>query len=68
MRRLFALVTVVAAVLAFGVQPAAARDYDCADFATHKQAQKFFKRHGGPQRDPHRLDGDNDGIACEDLP
>jgi len=68
MRRLFALGTVVAAVLAFGAQSAAARDYDCADFATHRQAQRFFIRHGGPQHDPYRLDGDNDGRACEALP
>ena len=23
---------------------------------------------GGPESDPHGLDGDNDGIACEGLP
>jgi hypothetical protein len=68
MRRLIVLGLTAAAFFAFTVQPAAARDYDCADFATHKQAQKFFKRHGGPQRDPYRLDGDDDGRACEDLP
>jgi len=43
------------------------RDWDCSDFNTHKQAQRFFKKHH-PNRDPYRLDGDNDGIACEDLP
>jgi hypothetical protein len=49
-------------------QPAGAfRDRDCSDFSTHRQAQKFFKHHN-PRRDPHRLDGDDDGIACEDLP
>jgi hypothetical protein len=42
-------------------------DRDCSDFNTHRQAQKFFKKHH-PKRDPHGLDGDNDGIACEDLP
>jgi hypothetical protein len=46
---------------------AAARDYDCADFATHHQAQRFFKHHH-PRSDPYRLDADHDGIACEDLP
>jgi endonuclease YncB( thermonuclease family) len=43
-------------------------DRDCADFATQAEAQAFFVAAGGPERDPHRLDGDNDGVACEDLP
>jgi Spy/CpxP family protein refolding chaperone len=42
-------------------------DRDCSDFNTHRQAQHFFETHN-PRRDPHNLDGDNDGIACEDLP
>ena len=42
-------------------------DRDCSDFATQRQAQRFFRRHN-PSRDPHRLDGDDDGIACEALP
>ena len=44
------------------------RDYDCSDFSTQKEAQKFFKKNGGPQKDPHGLDGDGDGRACESLP
>jgi excalibur calcium-binding domain-containing protein len=49
-------------------QPASAfRDRDCSDFSTHAQAQRFFKKHH-PNRDPHRLDADHDGIACESLP
>lgn len=43
-------------------------DYNCEDFATQCEAQRFFEKHGGPREDPYRLDGDNDGIACEDLP
>jgi hypothetical protein len=43
-------------------------DKDCSDFATQNQAQKYFKKHGGPKRDPSHLDADHDGIACEDLP
>jgi micrococcal nuclease len=43
-------------------------DRDCGDFATHAEAQTFFEAAGGPASDPHRLDGDNDGTACEDLP
>jgi hypothetical protein len=44
------------------------RDYDCADFATQQEAQQFFEDQGGPALDPHGLDGDNNGIACESLP
>jgi competence protein ComEC len=43
-------------------------DRDCSDFSTQAEAQAFFLANGGPDRDPHRLDGDNDGIACERLP
>jgi len=61
----FALCLIAGAALA---QSAAAfHDRDCADFATHRQAQRFFEKHN-PGRDPHNLDGDNDGKACEDLP
>jgi hypothetical protein len=45
----------------------ALRDRDCKDFRTQKQAQRFFKKNGGPRDDPHRLDADNDGKACEEL-
>ena len=61
----FALALIAAATMA---QPAAAfRDRDCSDFATQRQAQHFFETHN-PRRDPHRLDADHDGIACEDNP
>lgn len=43
-------------------------NYNCDDFDTQKEAQKFFKKHGGPQEDPYNLDGDGDGRACESLP
>jgi hypothetical protein len=43
-------------------------DRDCGDFATQAAAQAFFISQGGPARDPHGLDGDHDGIACESLP
>lgn len=56
------------AVLSFAVLPssASASDKDCADFATQRAAQIFYIKHGGPRSDPHRLDGDDDGVACED--
>jgi len=43
--------------------PAQALDYDCADFATQAQAQEYLL-----PGDPYRLDGDDDGTACESLP
>ena len=43
-------------------------DKDCADFATQAKAQGFFERRGGPEQDPHLLDPDHDGIACETRP
>lgn len=43
-------------------------DRDCGDFATQKEAQIFFEAAGGPDQDPHRLDRDGDGIACDSLP
>ncbi|HEX5713210.1 MAG TPA: excalibur calcium-binding domain-containing protein [Solirubrobacterales bacterium] len=55
------------AALALTSSPASAADKDCADFNTWRQAQNFYKKHGGPRYDPHRLDADRDGIACEDL-
>lgn len=43
-------------------------DRDCSDFATHAEAQAFYEAAGGPARDPHKLDSDKDGVACESLP
>lgn len=40
-------------------------DLDCADFASQDEAQDFFEASGGVNKDPHQLDADNDGIACE---
>ncbi len=42
-------------------------DRDCGDFATWKQANDFFIAAGGPNSDPHRLDGDHDGVPCQSL-
>ncbi|MFP4393439.1 MAG: excalibur calcium-binding domain-containing protein [Desulfohalobiaceae bacterium] len=36
------------------------------DFDTQAEAQSFFEKH--QPGDPHRLDGDGDGVACEGLP
>jgi Excalibur calcium-binding domain len=68
MKSLRPLAVLVAAVaLAFAATPVSAADKDCSDFSTWRQAQNFYKKHGGPKYDPHRLDGDDDGIACESL-
>jgi len=40
-------------------------DKDCSDFSTHSAAQSFFERH--QPGDPHDLNGDGDGVACEGL-
>jgi len=37
---------------------------DCASFVTHEQAQRVFEQ---DLSDPHYLDGDDDGVACEEL-
>lgn len=49
--------------------PAHARaDRDCSDFPNQAAAQAFYIANGGPASDPHRLDAEGDGIACETLP
>jgi endonuclease YncB( thermonuclease family) len=53
---------------ALTVSPAYAADKDCGDFVSQKAAQIFFLENGGPTKDPHRLDHDGDGIACESNP
>jgi hypothetical protein len=40
-------------------------DRNCADFRNWSEAQAFFEN--ADRGDPHRLDADNDGIACESL-
>jgi len=40
-------------------------DRDCSDFSSHAAAQSFYEDH--QPGDPHNLDGDGDGIACEGL-
>lgn len=47
--------------------PALAQEdqYNCSDFETQEEAQAEYEK---DKSDPHNLDGDNDGIACESLP
>ncbi len=42
-----------------------ASDMDCGDFSSQSEAQSFFESEGSG--DPHGLDRDDDGIACETL-
>lgn len=41
-------------------------DKNCSDFSTQRAAQRFFESQG--PGDPHGLDRDGDGVACESLP
>ena len=43
-------------------------DRNCGDFNNWSEAQAFFLAAGGPDIDPHRLDRNSDGVACESLP
>lgn len=65
--RIIAVATAALFTLGIISSPAVAADKDCSDFRSWKAAQTFYKNHGGPKRDPHRLDADRDGIACESL-
>lgn len=40
-------------------------DKNCEDFPSTGAAQRYFLAQGGPHLDPHNLDGDGDGLACE---
>lgn len=46
-------------------QASTSTDYNCSDFSSAPEAQKFFLRSGGPISDPYGLDADGDGAACE---
>lgn len=43
-------------------------EYNCDDFGTQPEAQRFFTNAGGVKGDTNRLDGNKDGDACESLP
>jgi hypothetical protein len=49
-RMSFAALAAIAS-LAFAAAPASAADKDCAHFKTWRQAQNFYKKHGGPRYD-----------------
>lgn len=43
-------------------------EYNCDDFSTQEEAQRFFENAGGIEGDVNRLDGNKDGVACQALP
>ncbi|WP_176555789.1 thermonuclease family protein [Virgibacillus ndiopensis] len=43
------------------------KDRDCSDFSSQDEAQAFFEAAGGPEKDPHRLDGEGDNFVCEGI-
>ena len=65
MRRIaLALFAVLAMTFGVAASTGAQGDLDCADFATQEEAQAVYNQ---DTSDPHGLDRDNDGIACEAL-
>ncbi len=67
--RHLALMLIAGGGLAISASPASAVvDRDCGDFSSQRAAQIFFLKHGGPNSDPHRLDAEGDGVACESNP
>ncbi len=42
--------------------------YNCDDFSTQLEAQKFYDKTGGVSKDVNRLDANKDGVPCESLP
>lgn len=63
------ILALVGATMAGTASPAASvADKDCSDFDSQRAAQIFYLKQGGPDSDPHGLDSDNDGVACESNP
>jgi len=53
-------------ITSFTLPGCASTDCDCGDFSTHAYAQWFHENHN--PGDKHKLDRDDDGLACETLP
>jgi hypothetical protein len=62
--RLIRVVLTACALMFVSVAPSHAQisDLDCADFGSQQEAQAAYDKSPG---DPHRLDPDMDGVACE---
>lgn len=48
-----------------GTSRAQSDDKDCSDFSTWQEARAFYE--ANRPGDPHGLDADNDGVACETM-
>lgn len=61
------IIRIIAGILTIGslVLPTLAQDMNCSDFSTWREAQDFYESQG--PGDPHGLDRDGDGVACETL-
>lgn len=66
MPRIAATLVLALAITLAAATPGAAQDRDCSDFDSQAEAQDFFEN-AGPG-DPHRLDADDDGRACDSNP
>src|ERR671914_1132180 len=66
MPRIAVTLALALAITLVAATPAAAQDRDCSDFDSQAEAQDFFEN-AGPG-DPHRLDADDDGRACDANP
>ena len=64
MRQLTILAVMLVALLAVAGPAFAQGDLNCADFGSQAEAQAELER---DPSDPHNLDADDDGTACEDL-
>lgn len=66
---LIALIVLVLATRDAGAPggPTSSLEPACLDFATQKEAQRFYEAEGGPERDDHGLDSDGDGFACDAM-
>ncbi|MFK0246817.1 excalibur calcium-binding domain-containing protein [Amycolatopsis azurea] len=60
----FSLFGPASVAFALAEAPAVA-DLDCGDFQYQEEAQAVLEK---DRSDPHRLDDDKDGVACETLP
>jgi hypothetical protein len=58
------LLLLVVVLVAIAPAAMAQTDLDCADFSSQQEAQEELE---SDSSDPHGLDADNDGVACESL-
>lgn len=60
-----AAVAAVLLVVAWAPNASAQEEFDCEDFQFQEDAQAVLDQ---DPSDPHNLDSDDDGVACESLP